>query len=455
MQNTMREPFRRRLTLLINEFGTALAGNPENLNAAIRRGAPALREFEEVLAILGAQNRIIRDLQADSDEIISQLADRRDDVVRFIQNADETAATSAEVRDSLSRDFELLPQFLAELQPMLAQLEQVAIEQEPLLTDLQTAAPQLNQLALNMPPFNEATALSLDSLGEAAVIGTRALDSSESVIRQLSQSVQNAPDATEPLVDLLRDLDDPSRAVEEDEWAARDTGRKAPTGYTGLEGLLNYVYYQAGSLNQFDQVSHFLHFSLYDVFAGPCGMFSTGRDEETGEPGVPAEGGGLTTDFLEADTCTGWLGPNQPGINEDIGLPPYDPSVCPEGTEPEAAHALCDPAGASSAGATVSGDGGGPVSGGTDPSETGGGPGSGDGGDGGGGGDGSDGSEPAPPPTTLPGDPEEVLENLEDLLGLPEDTLPSLPQLGGGDGAGSGSNQENPAQDLLDFLFVD
>ena len=42
VQNTLREPYKRRLQLLINEFGTALAGNADNLNEAIRLGAPAL-----------------------------------------------------------------------------------------------------------------------------------------------------------------------------------------------------------------------------------------------------------------------------------------------------------------------------------------------------------------------------------------------------------------------------
>ena len=41
VQNTLREPFKRRLQLLINEFGTALAGNSQNLNDAIRRGGRA------------------------------------------------------------------------------------------------------------------------------------------------------------------------------------------------------------------------------------------------------------------------------------------------------------------------------------------------------------------------------------------------------------------------------
>ena len=127
--------------------------------------------------------------------------------------------------------------------------------------------------------------------------------------------------------------------------AADDTEPRRPRpGYTGLEGLLNYPYYQALAINQFDQVGHSLHFNLYYIFTGPCGEFSSGRDPETGEPGMPAEGGGTTTDITELDQVLAWLGHNQPGITEDDGLGPYDASVCPDGTEPpQAAATLCDP----------------------------------------------------------------------------------------------------------------
>ena len=54
VQNTLREPYKRRFQLILNEFGTALAGNPENLNAAIRAGAPALRELRKVLKTRGS-----------------------------------------------------------------------------------------------------------------------------------------------------------------------------------------------------------------------------------------------------------------------------------------------------------------------------------------------------------------------------------------------------------------
>src|SRR4029079_265749 len=45
VQNTLREPNKDRLSILINEFGTALAGNPKELNQAISLGSPARRHL--------------------------------------------------------------------------------------------------------------------------------------------------------------------------------------------------------------------------------------------------------------------------------------------------------------------------------------------------------------------------------------------------------------------------
>jgi len=174
VQNTLREPFKRRLQLLINEFGTALAGNPETLNEAIRLGAPALTELQEVTEILASQNRIITDLNVNSDRVIGRLAERREDVVRFVQEARDTAEISLSRRDDLSRNFEILDDFLVELTPVLGDLEVLANAQVPLLTDLRAAAPDLNTLATTLPAFNAASQISLESLGKASVVGDQA-----------------------------------------------------------------------------------------------------------------------------------------------------------------------------------------------------------------------------------------------------------------------------------------
>jgi ABC-type transporter Mla subunit MlaD len=458
VQNTLRQPYRERLTLLINEFGTALAGNPDSLNEAIRLGAPALTDLRKVTRMLADQNTIIRDLNANSDEVIGQLAARRDDVVRFIREARDTAEISASRRESLSRDFELLDDFLAELRPTLVELDNLAVAQTPLLTDLRAAAPGLNRLATNLPPFNSATQSSLEALGGASVAGEQALRRGRDEIEQLADTGRKAPLTAEILADFLRDLDDPRRAVEIDDRVPADTGRTDPRagqpdtkGYTGLEGLLNYVYYQAGSLNQYDQIGHLLHFSLYNVETGPCGHFSSGRDEETGEPGVPAEGGGETTNILEADNCVSWLGPNQPGINEDLGLPKYHPSVCPNGTEPPAAEQeLCSPSDPASANARAGSRS--PSTGRGEGTNAPAAPSDGNDGGSGGSGDGAGGDAPA-----APGGDGGAGDILDQILDLPPEALDDLPpeiqdQL---DGAPApGPDEQQAADDLLDFLFT-
>lgn len=355
--DSLRQSYRDRLAMLINEFGTALAGNAGNLNQAIRMGSPALLELRKVLHILAQQNQTIRDLNVNSDKIFSELAANKKNVVRFIQKAGDTAAASAARRDDLSADFDRLDNFLAQLGPTSVQLAKTARQSTPLLADLNAAAPQLNRFAVNLPPFNDATKTSLASLGRAALPGIQALRQGRDEIQALSAASKNAQPVADALAKFLLDIASPKRAVVIDRRAAKScsdkskscysTGRKAPTGYTGMEGLLNYVYYQAGALNSYDAVGHLLHFTLYDVGSGPCGSFSTGHDANTGKPGVPASGGGLTTNIKKTAPCVSWLGPNQPGINQQLGLPAYDPSVCSKGISPNnaAARSICDPNG--------------------------------------------------------------------------------------------------------------
>lgn len=337
VQSGLRQSYAQRLQLIINEFGTALAGNPENLNAAIRRGAPTLRATKQVTNVLAGQNRIISNLNLNSDKIFAELAANRQDVRGFVLEARDAAAASAERRDDLSGTFARLDDFLVELRPTMARLNDLAVTQTPLLRNLRDAAPGLTTLSENLPAFNRATTTSLTTLGDAAVVGDRALRKGRDEINQLNRSTKRTFSVADNLSKFLRDIDDPSRAVAEDTRARQDTKRNSG-GYTGMEALLNYVYYQAGAINQFDSISHLLHFSIFEVGEGPCSAYNAG-------PTVPAAGGGETTDFDEIDRCVAWLGPNQPGINQNVNVPPYDPSACPEGSsDPE----LCSPAGGSS-----------------------------------------------------------------------------------------------------------
>ena len=457
--SALRLPFRDRLTLLINEFGTALAGNADNLNAAIRRGAPALKQTQQVLHLLASQNTMIRDLNVNSDRIIGKLAERRQDVVNFINEANKTSQASAARRDDLSQNFALLDDFLAKLKPTMVDLNGLAVQGTPLLADLRQAAPGLNTLSRNLPAFNVSATDSLVSLGKSAVVGQRALRKGRDEINQLGKAAKGSFSVADNLAKFLRDIDDPNRAVETDTRANRDTGRKGETGYTGMEGLLNYVYYQPGAINQYDEIGHLLHFSIFEVGSGPCANYNAGEYDPDGpgpEPaqkGVPnLDGSAATTDVTQANRCVAWLGDNQPGLTGG-SLPPYSGKVCPGGSDD---LSICDPGttfsankasakSAKAAGTDTTGGAGDGTGGGNGGPSVGGGDSS---------GNGSSGGAPGTPEPPVEGSGIPGLDGLGGLggtLGLPNGTGSVGRQ---GRGAATGGNSASGAtDDLLGYLF--
>jgi ABC-type transporter Mla subunit MlaD len=471
-QNTLREPFKERLQLLINEFGTALDANGPNLNAAIRAGAPALQQLKQVLNILGQQNHTIAELNTNADAIFAQLNNRREDVVHFIDNAGRTASISAERSADLSKNFNLLDDFLAELQPTMDQLGKLATYQTPLLTDLHAAAPGLNKLAINLPSFNNGTRQSLQSLGGAAQVGKVALANSKEEIAALNQTSTKAYPAADQVAKFLESISDPKNAVEEDCDARHDlrdqpgeadrrvqlldqklgvglhgsqsvcgagSGNGNP-GYSGMEGLLNYAYTQANSLNLFDQLGHGLTLTLVAApGADPTCQFQTG-------PEVPAEGGGTTTDPQHFAECAGILGNKQPGINYGTNpsglfgtLHAYDKSVCPEGSTRKA---ICDPSvsfhsAIKNAAAAPNGTAGQPAQPGLSPQQQ------------------KQQDQIQKILGQAPGKnlTEEAQKKLQDILKLPPLPLPNqLPPILGS-GSGASGNSAGGAQSILNFLL--
>ena len=141
VNNILRRPYRDRLRLIVGELGAGLAGRPDDLNDAIRRAAPGLRETSETLRVLGRQTRTIRSLITNADRVIGALEARKGDVSRFVREAGQTAETTASRRDELAASFRDLPAFLGELQPYANQLGALAQAQTPVLRDLEAASP--------------------------------------------------------------------------------------------------------------------------------------------------------------------------------------------------------------------------------------------------------------------------------------------------------------------------
>lgn len=236
VNNVLRRPFRERLAILISEFGTGLAGRGADLNEAIHRANPALRETDRVLGILARQNRVLADLARDSDQALAPVARERRRVADFIEAANRTGQATAARRADIERGIERLPAFLRELRPLMADLGGFADQATPVMADLNTAGDDISRLIRELGPFSAGATVSLESLGDALERGRPALIRSRPLIRDLGALGRRSRPVATNLDRLTASLD--------------------ATG--GIERLMDFLYFSTLSFNGFDEISHYL-----------------------------------------------------------------------------------------------------------------------------------------------------------------------------------------------------
>ena len=198
INNVMRRPYRERFRLILSELGTGLAGRPEDLNRVIRRAHPGLRELTETLAILRSQNKIISDFIKNSDTVSAAVEPFKEDVARWANESEDVASIQATRSEELGRYYNKLPEFLAELEPTLAELEATTEEQIPTLQRLQSAAPDLRRFLVAAQPFARNTRKALGPLGQLSDTGRAAIPRScttryTAVSRALGKRSRTAP----------------------------------------------------------------------------------------------------------------------------------------------------------------------------------------------------------------------------------------------------------------------
>lgn len=318
INDVMRRPYRERFRLIISELGTGLAGRPEDLNEVIRRAHPGLRELNETLAILRSQNKVISNFIRDADTVSLEVEPFKEDIARWARESEDTASIQATRSEQLGRYYDRLPEFLREARPTLDQLERTASRQIPTLRSLQRAAPDLQRFLAAAQPFARETRRAIPVLGQTADAGSRAIDESSDEIDQLRGVGRLAPRLAKPLRQFLQTIDDRRRSTEDDPAAeavappAPDkTAYKDGQGFTGMEGLFNYFYFQSLAINSFDELGHLLR--IITLAGGPCAPYSASPTAS------------------EIKECNSWLGPDQPGVNGNDFADPTEVPVGPPG----------------------------------------------------------------------------------------------------------------------------
>lgn len=240
VNNLMRLPYRQRFAIILNELGTGLAGRGRDLRVAIRNADPALKETDEVLAILARQNEVLADLARDGDRILAPLARERQRVASFVERAGEVATATAERDRDLEANLERLPAFLRELRPTMQRLGALSDEMTPVLSDLGDVAPDVNRFVLQLGPFSQAGIPAFRSLGEASDVGRDALVRTKPILEDVRGFIKPGG----PLV----------RNLERTLTSLRKTG--------GVESLMDFFFYQVAATNGYDAFGHYLRAAL-------------------------------------------------------------------------------------------------------------------------------------------------------------------------------------------------
>jgi virulence factor Mce-like protein len=339
LADIMRMPERERLTLIINELGGAVAGRSEDLQTALRRAVPAIDETDNLLNLLGNDSHTLQQLTANSDAVVTALANNSKQVQNFIVDADHAATDTATQQANLKTSLHRFPGLLEQLKPAMAKLGTAADTNTPVLQNLNAASGQLKTLFTNLAPcskphadhqcgFANASLPALQSLGQASITGKQAVKAATPTVALLGKFAQPVPELAQNLAIVLADLDNRDRAVEPD---PRSPGGK---GFTGLEALLQYAFNQEQTINTFGPFGHML---AVDAFVSQmCSPYAT--------PGTIAAN--LKQYGPTYRQCYSWLGPNQQGVNESDPSNPGgcvpDPGGAPPGhTGPQTSAKAC------------------------------------------------------------------------------------------------------------------
>jgi virulence factor Mce-like protein len=291
VNNVLRLPQRQRLRIILTELGAGVAARGEDLNEVLRRAVPALRETDELLNLLANESATLEQLTVNADVVVGELTANRRQLTRFIREARDTSAATADRQLALRRTFRLLPGFLRQLRPTMVDLGKVADEQIPTLRDLDAASGNLKAFLDELGPFSNASRPAIESLGNTAVEGQETIPPAKTTVSELNNFSDDTLEVSRNLAIVLDDLRDRDRAVEHDERAPNGKG------YNGFEALLRYVWTQSQAINIFDQNGYILKVSLSEE--EDCS--ESHDDSVKHEPEV-------------YEKCASQLGPTQPGL---------------------------------------------------------------------------------------------------------------------------------------------
>ncbi len=228
-------PYAQRFRLIFNELGAGLAARGEDIEAAVRRANPALRDVVRLIKILDDQREQLTQLAVNSEQVLAPLARERASVAGFFANSGAAAQASAEKGADLEASLQKFPAFLREFRQTLRSLQGFSDAATPVFADLGEAAPSFTEATRLLAPFSSASTVALKSLGNAAEEAGPVLAEADPIARKTRDLARSGAEPTNKLASFFASL--------------RET--------KGFESLNDLIYTTTAASNEFDEYGHF------------------------------------------------------------------------------------------------------------------------------------------------------------------------------------------------------
>jgi ABC-type transporter Mla subunit MlaD len=236
VQDVSQDSVRESLSVILNELGTGLAARGSDLNKVILRADPGLQQTERVFNLLASENKVLAKLATDSDTVLAPLAKTRSSLADFVVQANRTATASAAEHTQLAASIRLLPPFLKELKPLMADLGTLASQGTPVVKDAGSSAAALDAEFKTLVPFASRAKTAITNLGNAAQQSQSSLIDSQGLAQQLEKVGSSAEPTAESLQKLLTSLN--------------STG--------GIAQLMSLLFYGVGATNGYNADGHYI-----------------------------------------------------------------------------------------------------------------------------------------------------------------------------------------------------
>jgi phospholipid/cholesterol/gamma-HCH transport system substrate-binding protein len=255
-------PYAQRFRLIFNELGAGLAGRGADLEAAVKRANPALRDIDRLLGILNDQRDQLTQLAADSEQILEPLSRERAQVAGFFTNSGAAAQASTERGADLEASLQKFPAFLREFRTTMHSLQGFSDAATPTFASLGKAAPSFTEATRLLTPFSAASTVSLKSLGATGEEAGPTLRAADPIVRKTSELARTGVNPTTNLADFFASTEETK----------------------GWDALNNLIYNFTSASNGFDKYGHFVRFLVtltncleYEKEASGCSAKFSGQ----------------------------------------------------------------------------------------------------------------------------------------------------------------------------------